>query len=240
VRIVAFYSTSQAAYAASARSGKVPPRVTAFPAGTLAVAFYVGYRHARPSVTRYTVVVHWPAPLGGVRQDGPKSLSFADGGDMVEDPVAAPGLPGIYHVDLQIDGRVVARTSFRVVGQGALSLYAFRLQLSDWADFDLAHPAVRSVRSGQLVYLTWYVEANKAIVRAQVRLTESMTCSGGLHFAKSFAETLTLHHAGGRTNYATGQHFTLLRAARDTCRVTGGVEIDGRSQTQSTTVTVSP
>jgi hypothetical protein len=124
VQITAFYPTTLAAFEANqAGRGGAIPRVSSYAAGTDTVVFYFAYQHAQPGVTRYIINIHLPRRSDVTLTAGIDRLTAASGGELhwVTAPSSICDLPavgcylsGLYHADLQVDGRVVAHTSFRI------------------------------------------------------------------------------------------------------------------------------
>jgi S1-C subfamily serine protease len=122
--VTPFYTTTRAAYDAWApkNDAAAPPRTTAFHTGTKVVAFYFMYHGAQPKKSHFRIIVH-AASGATVVTVGPNTLPYVDDADMtlVAAPNHAPYPDGVYHADLMVDGRHIARTVFTVGTQRAPS-----------------------------------------------------------------------------------------------------------------------
>jgi hypothetical protein len=120
--VTILYATTQATYDTWPKTSRSvsPPRYDTFTAGTTTVAFYFEWTGANPK-TQFQFIIH--VPSGGVFTTcGPYALQYGAGWAMcsASAPHNAAYPDATYSVDLLLDGRVAASTSF-TVGSGTIT-----------------------------------------------------------------------------------------------------------------------
>ncbi len=140
---------------------------------------------------------------------------------------------------------VLARNSARITVGSRLSprplysLYGFRLQPTNQADWGLREPALLAVHSGQIVYLSWYLRANQDVRSAAITLKDAWVCTSGLTSTMSHSWVVN-DRVGKRRAFFEERSLTLAADTNsDACIVKGDVTIGGLTQTRSITVIVN-